>query len=163
MAARGASGAHRMILNRSTLDAITLATGDAMFEMTKAVVASADPPDATPFGVGLVTTGGVAVWVRGRKIAEWSTDGSAVKPPRAARVSKQGVIAIGGYGFPGRFQELGTVKQQADPFLTPALMAEQPNAGVFVKAAMARRLASKPGAGVVSAKIAAIKAARAGA
>ena len=51
-----------------------------------------------------------------------------------------GVAVAGGFPFPARFAELGTVNQPARPFLTPALMATVPDAAPFIKAKVAERL-----------------------
>ena len=127
---------NRLVLNRAALDAITLGMADGLLVLADAVVAAAEPPDAAPFGEGLVTTGGTIAYVLGKKVG-----GSGVKKPTAMKVRKMGVAVAGGFGFPARFQELGTVNQPAHPFLTPALMATVPGAGPFIRAAVAKRLA----------------------
>ncbi len=130
---------NRVVLNRAAFDNIELGFADGLFELAKAAVAAARPPDAPPIGEGLVQAGGAIAYIRGKKVADTTILGEAIKPPRAAKVSKQGILAIGGFGFPARFNELGTVHQRARPFLTPALMGEQPKAGGFVKLALAKR------------------------
>lgn len=91
-------------------------------------------PDATPFGEGLVTTGDYGVWADGKKVA-----GTARKP-RGAKVAR-GVTLIVGYGFPGRFQSLGTVDIAPNPdwFITP-INEVVPGAGAFLKPEIQKRL-----------------------
>ena len=130
----GASGARRIVLNRAAFDEITLAVADGAFELAKAVVNGADVPDAAPYGEGLVQGGAAIAFVGSKRVGAWSKTGASVKKPRAARLSR-GITVIGGYGFPGRFVESGTVKMTAEPFLTPQLLSTLPDAEGFVKAA----------------------------
>jgi hypothetical protein len=129
-------------LNHAALSAVTMAVADGAFEMAKAVVFGADVPDATPYGEGLVRSGGVLAYVDRKLVATTATgagtDGDpTVKKPRAAKLA-DGIVIIGGFGFPARFQEAGTVNQPARPFLTPELMATVPDAGGFVRLACVR-------------------------
>ena len=112
----------RVVLNRNRLSRVRGALADGLGDVAATIVDVADPPDATPFGEGLVTTGGYYVAVDGKKIA-----GNANKP-RGAKVPNPGIVALAGFGFPGRFQELGTVHQPARPFLTPAMQQIAPAA-----------------------------------
>lgn len=124
----------RVVMNRQALSGVTLGLADGMLALAQRIVDTADPPDATPFGEGLVTRGGSAAWVNGRKIG-----GQAAKP-RGLRLNKPGVTAIAGFGFPGRFQEIGTVHQPARPFLTPSAARVIPDAEVVLSGPMKRRL-----------------------
>jgi HK97 gp10 family phage protein len=111
----------RVVLNRGAIHKMLLAVADGASEVARTVVDVAEPPDATPIGTGLVTSGGYLTYVNGQKVDGWGQDGKQPKPPRAARVSKGvGVVAVVGFGFPGRFQEFGTIHHPAQPFLTPA-------------------------------------------
>jgi hypothetical protein len=122
-------------LNRQAFDAITLAVADGAFELAKAVVLGANVPDATPLGQGLIQGGGVLAYVGRKRVGVASTGGqTSVKKPRAAKLSK-GITVIGGFGFPGRFVEEGTVNMAAQPFLTPELMATLPDAEGYIRAA----------------------------
>ncbi len=117
----------RVQLHRDALDQVTLATADGMFAVGKAILEAARPPDATPFGEGLVDRGGVLAYVDGKKVNGFGMDGKQPKPPRAARVSKgRGAVVIVGWGFPARFQEFGTIHHGAQPFFTPAVDATMP-------------------------------------
>jgi hypothetical protein len=134
----GASGARRIVLNRAFFDALTLATADGLFELSKEIVDGAKVPDATPLGPGLVEGGGVLAFVGRKRVGVYATGGqTSVKKPRAAKLS-DGITVIGGFGFPSRFLETGTIKMAAKPFVTPTLMARVPDAGDFIKAANLR-------------------------
>jgi hypothetical protein len=124
--------AAKVVLNRAALDELVLKAADGAFEFAKSVIDGADVPDATPFGEGLVTQGGVIAYVDRKLIATYAKNGDSVKKPRAAKLGK-GIVIIGGFGFPGRFQETGTIKQAAKPFVTPELLAELPGAQDFIK------------------------------
>lgn len=124
----------RTVVNRKALDEITGAFVDGMAAVGKAVIERTRPPDAAPFGKGLVTTGDWGVWAGTRKVA-----GTATKP-RSVRLSKTGITLIAGYGFPGRFQEMGTIHQPARPFFTPSVMAELPVMQEHLRPSMQRVL-----------------------
>ncbi len=115
----------RVELNRRALNDIAVAFVDGVFEVGKAIIENADPPDATPFGQGLVTQGGVLVYVGPKQVHAWSLSGQKPKKPRKVRVRTEtgNIFGIVGFGFPGRFQEMGTVNHRAQPFLTPAVNA----------------------------------------
>lgn len=106
----------KVVMNRAALDAIKLGAADGGQAAGELVLQLADGqvPDREPYGRGLVKTGKVATYVDGKKVAG---TGSA---PRGAGVPV-GTVTFVGYGFPGRFQELGTVHHAAQPFLTPAM------------------------------------------
>lgn len=127
----------RCVLNRRALNAIAQGFVAGMAEMGAAVIETAHPPDATPFGEGLVTTGDWGVWAAGKKVA-----GTAAKP-RSAR-TKEGITLVAGFGFPGRFQELGTIHQPARPFLTPAMLQVIPGAADFIRRPVRKALARVP-------------------
>lgn len=136
----------RVVLNRSRVDRVHLAFATGAYQVAKEVLRAADPPDATPWGTGLVTNGGALLY-RGRsKLAGVGLDGRQPRPPRAARVSADPnlIQAIVGYGFPGRFQELGTVNQPARPFLTPAAQQVIPRANQIMATVVRPALAKMP-------------------
>lgn len=109
----------RVVLNRAALSRLELAIADGLLEAGRTIIETADPPDSPlepyPTGEGLPLQGGVLVYVDGKKVAGWSKRGVQPKKPRAARTPKGSMIAIVGFGFPGRFNELKT------PFLSPAV------------------------------------------
>jgi len=125
---------NRMVLNRAALDAITLGLADGLLALADAVVAATKVPDAPVLGAGLIEAGGTVAYVAGKKVG-----GTATKP-KAMKVKTMGVAVAGGFPFPARFAELGTVNQPARPFLTPALMATVSDAAPFIKAKVADRL-----------------------
>jgi len=126
----------RVELNRAAVGEVFAAMGYGLLALADAMLANTHPHDHEPFGQGLVRAGGTAVWVNGKK-----TGGKASKP-RELRLQNPGAAAIVGYGFPGRFEELGTVDTPAHPFLTPGVMGLAPDAEVYISPAMRRRLAA---------------------
>lgn len=110
----------RLMLNRAALDEVQLALADGVEEIARTIVETANPPDATPFGQGLVTQGGWAVYVGSKKVAGGSLAGIQPKKPRSFKTAPDAITGIAGFGFPARFQEIGTVHERARPFLMPA-------------------------------------------
>lgn len=127
---------NRLVLNRAALDAITLGMADGLLALADAVIAAAKVPDAPVLGAGLIEAGGTVAYVAGKKVG-----GSATKP-KALKVRTLGVAVAGGFPFPARFAEIGTVNQPARPFLTPALIATVPDAAPFIGVATTKRLAA---------------------
>lgn len=123
----------RTVVNRKALDAINAGYVDAFEALGQRFVEVVKPPDATPYGEGLVTTPDFGIWVNGKKVA-----GTATKP-RGAKV-KTGVTLIAGEGFPGRFQEFGTVTNPAQPHVTPAMEEVIPGASAFLSEKVRARL-----------------------
>lgn len=132
----------RVVLARKALDGVTLAVADGANAVVQRIVEVANPPDATPFGSGLVTRGGWLTYVGGKKIDGGGTDGRQPKKPRAFRPRSAGyIVAMAGFGFPARFQEMGTVHHGSQPFLTPARDAVIPAIPGIVRQAAAYRIA----------------------
>lgn len=134
----------RIALNRAALDEIQLAGVDGLVELSKSILRGAHVPDATPYGEGLIERGGLVAYVDRKQVANWSVSSAdpIVNKPRAAKLGP-GSLVVAGFGFPGRFQEIGTVHQPGRPFVSPELARQVPRAGVFIKAAAKRRLARK--------------------
>jgi hypothetical protein len=126
----------RVVYNRSVADALLLGVADGLLAVADEIIATAQPdvPDAEPFGRGLVTTGGTVAYLDGKKV------GGAATKPRSARIPKSGIAAFAGYGFPARFQELGTVNHPPQPFATPAMNRVVVNAEQHIKPKVAARL-----------------------
>jgi hypothetical protein len=134
----GASGARRIVLNRAAFDQITLAAADGAFELAKAIVLEAAVPDATPLGQGLIEGGGVVAYVGSKRVGMVATAGAtSVKKPRRAKLGKD-ITVVGGFGFPARFVETGTIHMAGHPFLTPQLMATLPDAEGYMQLAMVK-------------------------
>ncbi len=114
MAVRGKAKA---ILNRDALHQMDLGMAKALELLAFEVLGKVDPPDAAPFGEGLVESGAYLTYVDGRRVG-----GDADKKPKAMKVRGRGVVVGVGFGFPGRFVEVGTVRQPPRPFLTPVVM-----------------------------------------
>jgi hypothetical protein len=122
----------RTVLNRQALDVMRAGWVDGFEDLALFTLGITQPPDAEPRGEGLVNRGDLGVWAQGKKVA-----GTARKP-RALMVKKYEVVMALGFGFPGRFQETGTIRQPARPFLTPPWQA------------MTQRMANSLGATVVA-------------
>jgi hypothetical protein len=105
----------RVVLNREAVEAIRLGSADGLHAAAEAIQDTVRPPDAEPYGRGLVKREGTATYVDGKKVAGTGT------APRGA--AGQGIVTVFGWGFPARFNELGTSRQPARPFFTPAVAA----------------------------------------
>lgn len=157
----------RVEINRAKLDEVMGGFADGVFDIARAIgtVAENRAPDAVPYGQGLVGRIGAIVWVRGQKVREWSSSGQRPDKPRALRVRSAGeIVGVVGAGFPGMFQELGTVHAPAQPFLTPAAQeVVGGEARVLLSKAMERRLRGERSANTakIRERIAASRAARA--
>lgn len=129
----------RVVINRQNADALRLALADGMARFGDAVIEASNPPDATPYGEGLVTSGASVTYIDGRKVG-----GEAQKPSRE-RLPRPGIVTYFGFGFPGRFQELGTVHHAAQPFLWPAFSRMQGQLGDYLRPSMRALLAARRG------------------
>lgn len=133
----------RVELNREALAELDLAMAHGLETMAAQVLAETDAPDATPFGQGLVDRGGWVSYVDGKRVGASAGD---VKKPRAMRVRGQGVSVGVGYGFPARFQEMGTERQPPRPFLTPVVqrvMGSERDVAEALRAALGKALTRK--------------------
>jgi hypothetical protein len=135
----------RVEINRAKLDEVMGGLADGVFDIARAIgtVAENRAPDATPHGEGLVDRIGAIVWVDSKKVAEWSSSGRRPDKPKSMRLKSAGarVVGVVGAGFPGMFQELGTVHHSAQPFLTPSAMeVVGGDAKLRLSKAMERRL-----------------------
>lgn len=134
----------RVVLNRAALTELGLALAGGVEEIARTIVETAEPPDATPFGEGLVTDGGWLVYQGPNKVAGGSLSGRQPKKPRAFKTrGTTGIVGIAGFGFPAKFQEAGTVNQPARPFLAPAVVRVKGVAGEIMASAVAPRLRAK--------------------
>lgn len=126
----------RVLVNRAALTELTLAVGDALFELAVSIVEEATPPDAPPYGVGLIDGGGAVLYAGTKKINGTQVRGKQVSKPRAVDLTRNGVTAIGGWGFPARFVEWGTLDTPSEPFLTPPFMAGKGRAEEAIRASL---------------------------
>jgi len=142
-----ANRAARIVMNRAALDELEGGMADGLLNLGLRIILQAearaprDPEAAAARGVPMMAdTGGVQVWARGKRVGGvWEK-----RPPRASAPKDQVVMFVG-FGAPiAHLVELGTIKMSARPFLTPAVMANLPDAGDYVKGAMSRRAASAP-------------------
>lgn len=131
-----------MEINRAKLNEAQEAVAEGLLRLSEAIVleAASVVHDAPPHGTGLLDAWGYAAYVDRRKIGDGSADDTPVAKPRASRLGKQGLSAIAGFGFPGRFEEMGTVDTPSHPFLTPAVMRIVPRAVSIIREGAARRL-----------------------
>jgi hypothetical protein len=133
----------RTVLNRAAFHEIDLALADALFEEAVRIVESAHPPDAPPFGEGLLEGGGAIAWAGTKKVNGTTIGGKQIVKPRALKLDPTKVTAIAGWGFPARFVELGTIDTPAEPFLGPAAAAEAPGAKAAIGRALGASLAAR--------------------
>lgn len=159
----------RVVINRAALDEVMGGLSDGVFDIVRAIGAVAESrapgPGTSEYG-HLQDRIGAAVWVAGRKVHEWSSAGGSVDKPREVRVRSEGeYVGVVGAGFPGMFQELGTVHHAAQPFMTPAASEViGSEAHLRLSAAMQRRLRGERSANtaMIRDRIAASRAAKAG-
>lgn len=120
----GAAGRRRLNIRINT-DPVMVAISDGLFAVALRIgeTASAAAPDAPQFNYGLPENWGAISWALGKLLqAQGADGGTAVSKPRDMRTTRTGADAVVGFGFPGRFNELGTVNQDAIPFLGPAAL-----------------------------------------
>jgi hypothetical protein len=134
----------RVVFARDRLAQLDRAMVTGLELIAMEILEVTDEPDATPYGEGLVEAGSFISYADGKRVG-----GDADKKPKGLRVGKGALVAVG-YPFPGRFQELGTVRQPARPFLTPAVYQVVDN-DAAVTAALARGFSSFIGKAVRSA------------
>ena len=130
----------RTVLNRKNLHEVDLALAKGLEQLAEEVLEATDPPDAPTFGVGLVEAGAYISYVDGKRV------GGVAKKPKAFKVRGRGVAVAVGFGFPARFQEVGTVNQPARPFFAPAVVAATGNRSLVeeaVKVGLAANLSKR--------------------
>jgi hypothetical protein len=138
-------------------DPLMVAVADGLMEMARRIgeEAAAHAADSPTYinesgqrvpqpaaGYGLPSNWGVMGWTFGNLIeARKATGSERLTKPRALKLQRDSVQAIVGFGFPARFNELGTQDQPARPFLGPAGQAFATSGEVqpIMKAALASR------------------------
>lgn len=116
-----------MELNLGKFDELTqaVAMGGAEWMQEVVTAAAANAPDSPydpyPLGEGLPKQGGVLAYIGNLKVFGWSIRGDQPAKPRALRLvtKEHSVVIAGGFGFPGRFAERGTIRQAPQPFFEP--------------------------------------------
>lgn len=148
LARRGA----KIVMNRAALDAAQFGIADGLLEIGQRIIAEAsaraprDPEIAAKRGVPMMAdTGYVSVWALG-KLVSGSTEVAASKnKPRGFSVPKDQVVMVAAFSSPlSHFAELGTIKETARPFLTPAFNAHIGGAAETVIPAMGKRVRAVP-------------------
>ena len=130
----------KVVVNRAAFTEWQLGVADGLFEAAKDALAATKVPDAPPYGQGLVEGGGALAWLDGKKVGGTTIGGRAISKPRGLRTARGEAVAIVGFGFPGRFVELGTVDTAANPFTTAGVMSVVGNVPAEVGAGVAKRL-----------------------
>lgn len=120
----------KVVLNRAKVDELRLGIADSLFAVAVRILDNTEVPDAAPFGEGLVQGGAALVWVDKQKVDGTTVGGRQVKKPRALRLAKgtDGIQAIVGFGFPGRFVHNGTEHSRPNPFLQRSVLEILPDA-----------------------------------
>lgn len=139
----------RVVMNLGALDELMRGAADGLNVLGPKIIAQAsanaprDPEAAAKRGVPMMAdTGHYVVYAGGKKVG--GEEGETGKP-RGMKTSKTGADLGVWFSSPlSHFAELGTIKETARPFLTPALMSNIGDAGPYVKAAMNKRAASAP-------------------
>lgn len=133
----------RVVMNRAALNEMQLAMADGLLTLGQKVIADAsalaprDPETAASRGVPMMAdTGHAVVYALGKRVG--GEEGEIAKP-RGLKTTPDRVVLGMWFSSPlSHFAEFGTVKERARPFFTPALMADIPDAGGDVKAAIAK-------------------------
>jgi hypothetical protein len=127
----------RVVINRKAVDGVTLAVADGAFAVAKAHNKATHPPDAPPYGQGLVQGGGALVFVDGKKVDGTTIGGRQIKKPRQLNTKDHTVVAVSGWGFPGRLVQFGTTDTPAQPFFKMSTIQARAK-GIFEQAAKYR-------------------------
>jgi len=149
----------RVVFNRAALEAAELGIADGLYELGLDLIADAslgpkggpqfgpgslrDPETAEERGVAMMLdTGWVKVWVNGVNV---SIDAPTEAKPRDLALPYGQVVMVAAFASRlAHLQELGTVKMNAHPFLTPAFNRALPNTAEYVVPAMGKRIAAAP-------------------
>lgn len=133
----------RVVLNREALAQLDRDFATGLENLAADALSQVDPPDAAPYGQGLIDRFGWISYVDGKKVG---ADPATVQKPRKMTVRGKGIAVGLGFGFPGRFQETGTVNQPPRPFFAPVVFGVVGDGSAVLsalQAALAKSLASK--------------------
>lgn len=121
----------RTTVNRREIERLRDANARGMAAMGQDILATTRPPDAPPFGEGLVDTGRFVVVQDGRAVA------GTGEVPRGWGDAK-GTDMLVTWGFPSRFLHTGTIKMRPHPFATQPYDAALARKDDYLKAAHRR-------------------------
>lgn len=144
LARRGA----QVVMNKAALDAAQLGIADGAIELSNVILAdaTANAPDAPPYGAGLVESGAATVWALGKLISGDVNRAASKNKPRGAKTPKDQVVMFVAFrATHAHLLELGTVNMAAHPFLLPAFNRHVSGAERFVTPAMGKRIKAVPG------------------
>lgn len=147
----------RVVLNRAAIDAAYIGMADGLLEVGERIKADAergpggsgvgslrDPAAATRRGVPeMLDTGHVVVYALGKKVG--GDEGNTGKPRGMKTPRDQAVLGVWFSSPLSHFAELGTLKEIARPFLTPAFNRNIGGASKTVVPAMGKRIKAVPG------------------
>jgi HK97 gp10 family phage protein len=121
-------------INREALTELGLGIADGLLAIGARSIELAGPnvPDAPPEGKGLIKTGSYDVYIKKKQVGGTAT---------ISRKDKSGIVLYSGYGFPARFNEVGTVHQPARPFFAPAFLQASREIQALVEPHVAARMA----------------------
>ena len=151
-----ANRAARVVMNRAALDAAVIGMADGLLEVGQRVLDDAsrgpggsgvgslrDPAAAARRGVPeMLSTGHVVVYANGKKVG--GDEGNTGKPRGMKTPQGQAVLGIWFSSPLAHFGELGTIKEIARPFLTPAFNRNIGGASETVVPAMGKRIKAVP-------------------
>jgi hypothetical protein len=120
----------RTVLNRSRLHEVDKALAVGLEKLAEEVLEATVIP--YPEGPGHEHDGAYISYVDGKRVG-----GTTGKKPKSFKVRGRGVSVAVGFGFPARFQEVGTVKQAARPFFGPAVVSATGNRSLVESAVRA--------------------------
>jgi hypothetical protein len=123
----------RVVLNRAALTELGLALAVGVEEIVHTIVETARPPDEPILGLGLVKEGGWAVYAGSKKVGGGSLDGTQPRKPRALETPPGMITGVAGFGFPARFNEIGTAHQPGRPFFAPQVVQVIPVAPAIMR------------------------------
>ena len=131
----------RVVMNRAALDELQLAMADGLLRLGEQIIAEArdtaprDPEIAAKRGVPMMAdTGNLVVYALGKKVG--GDEGGTGKPRGMATPKDQAVLGVWFSSPLSHFAELGTLKERARPFLTPALARNLGDVGPYVTRAI---------------------------
>ena len=158
----------KIVYNKAGLDALYLGMADGLADLGERIIAQAAeraPRDAAEARRAnrpmLKDTGTVTVWAMGKLVVGSGDRKASAQKPRGLKIPKDQAVMICGFGsYVAHFNELGTIKMRATPFLVPAVLSNVPNAGEYVKGAISRYAASAGSRATAGAAIGAARAAR---